>query len=496
MTKARTARPGRGGAAALLLLLLTACGGPATGGATPSGTAAAPRSAPTSAPGPAPVSATPTAAPTPAKDNWWRVPALLHLAPATDSTKHSDRYQAEYLLENPDDPPRDVKHVFDLTSLRGRVEIGSLGEGLNCTRQGYVVTCPELSRKSSGMPFWLRAVPGASVGEAGRIDLAIHQKSGPPLRRTTRVVIGSPVFLKAPVKQSPDLNSGSPVALNPEFAYRGDLSVTGVTVQLELTGADFAGRHSNCRYEQGGTAEAGAPTPTVAECDFDTTVTDGRTYRLPEPLRAALATGAKDSGALPATSGTLTYSAWPTGAPDARQGLRPDAPRGEGPALRLEEAAGGSGPAELTEKYRGGLEFGITPGKEVAGAAPDYEAPPLVIKGRLGEKVSVQVPAALLHKGGHTTTTHRELLLTLPEGVTPLPQRGEDLPSEDTFCGDRGPQKVQCHLDIYGNPGFLEARIDRLVPGATGRVDFVPGEAGGDGNPSNDHAPITVEITG
>ncbi|MFD3513867.1 hypothetical protein [Streptomyces sp. NPDC058657] len=484
-------------ATALFLLLLSACGRADDGGPERKPASDTPVHAPVTTPAPAlsPASGDGT-------DDWWRVPDRLHIPSVDDSTTYNGRYKAEYVQVNTTDPTRDVKNVDDATPLKERLEIGP-GLGKGCTRRDYVVTCPATAERQSGPPFWLRARPGAPRGEAGRINLSVHRKEGPPLTRSTRVLIGSPLFLKRPVRRSPDRVPGSSFDLNPEFVYRGDLPVTGVTVQLEIKGADFRDRHGNCRYE---TLPAEiVPPVTLAECDFPaTTVTDGEVYRLPEPLAAVVSTTAKKSDGLPADSGSLTYSVWPTGAPDERIGLRPDAPRGKGPALRLEKAPSGPGgtePSELTETYRGGLEFVNTLGKEVAAAEIDLEAPPIVVKGRIGEEISLAVPAAIAHQGGYTTTRNRELLVTLPEGVTPLPQRGEDLPSEAGFCGDAGPQKVRCYLDTYGNPDSLHARIDRLVPGATGRVELT-GEDHRTGksqkiddNPANDHAVTTVEIT-
>ncbi|MFI5803810.1 hypothetical protein [Streptomyces sp. NPDC051561] len=470
------------GTAAALLLLLTACG------ATPDGKP------------PTPDTRTGQAD----SDDWWRVPALLHLPSAAASTAYNGRYRAEYVQVRGSDPDRDVRHVYDLTPLKDRLEIGSLGEGLHCTRQGYVVTCPS-PRYGNSPPFWLRARPGAPVGEAGRIELRIQRKNGPPLVRTTQVVIGSTQFLKKPLRKSPDQRPGTVFTLNPAFAYRGELPVRGVTVQLTATTADFATRHSNCRYERH------APTRvTVAECDFGTTVTDGSAYRLPDPLGAVIDPAARGDDGLPVAEGTLTYSAWPTGAPDEHQGLNPDAEHGDGPALRLEEITPGSGgtadgsgsggttdPAGLTEKSRGGLAFASTLGTEVRAAEPDYEAPPLVLRGRPGEKVSVPLPPAIVHRGGYVSTRPRPLLLILPEGVTPLLEKPQDLPSDAGYCLAEG-RRLKCLLDRNDAPAPLDVRIDRLVPGAKGRVVLLAEDPRSgqhrkaDGNPANDTAPLTV----
>ncbi|MFD3515400.1 hypothetical protein [Streptomyces sp. NPDC058657] len=440
-------------------------------------------------------SAAPTVRPFPL-----RVPSTHYVPSAEDSGKYTRGFLADFVGDE-NLIKADDRVTYDLTALRGRLEL-SPDIGLHCRKEDFRIECPTSAVNRAGSPFQLRALPGTPRGEAGRISVTATRRSGPPVTRTVQVVVGSPKFRKPSPARRLGMHPRSTVQVEPVFSYKGDLTLTqGVTVLVKADGASLKKTHRNCRYDS-------LAAPTVAECEFPGPLTDGTTRRLTEPVEATVDTAARGGG-IP-THGSLMYSAWPTGTPDEYEGLPDDALHGTDPPLTL-------APADEAPRTTGTAPGGVTFTTSYQEAKTDWEAPPVTLRGRPGQRVELEIPTMKWHLLDRPGQAPHAVRLVLPEGTTAhlspppssAPEPGSDQPTSDhqPFCSRElgegtgaelrtGPATtVLCYPGIGRSLPTLTVSLDRRVDGAEGRIETLPADQADDPNPSNNSAPVHVEFT-
>ncbi|UKY51347.1 hypothetical protein [Streptomyces inhibens] len=226
---------------------------------------------------------------------------------------------------------------------------------------------------------------------------------------------------------------------------------------------DTPGTPNNCYY---------AKHHRTIFCEFPNAVPVGAGYETAKPLPEVFGHSL--------VRGAYTYSVWPLGDPPAHtEDYKAQYERGREPALGLEPVAVG------TLKGGGELRF------VSAGYADraDWGIKGITLRGRIGEYAVAAIPAP--------TGLAQRVRVEVPQGTTFAPltrEEREGLPSESDYCSrDQEDGNIYC-----SNANWfvtLRVRIDRRVEGAEGRIS-VPEPANGDTNPSNNTAPIKLEITG
>ncbi|WP_405585832.1 hypothetical protein [Streptomyces sp. NBC_01190] len=358
-----------------------------------------------------------------------------------------------------------VKATFDLSSLQGKVSVDVRA----CTAHELVLTCDlgDFYQRTELTPFTLTALAGTPVGDAGPIGLTVTAGNAPTVSATTEVIVGRPKLTVGP-DTSTELTAGT-ASVTPEFGNRGDLPVTqGITLSVYGQGNTTA-RYTNCRYDR-------TDRPTRAECAFDEPLAPGDAYR----TDGAFAYTA-DSAPL---GFDVSYGVAPTGDALPYTSLPANAPHGTVEPLRL-IAIDGAGLVEHASSQHTFLPAG--------GVHVDYAAVGFTIKGKVGDSFRVRVPYPTTDNGAGLGLVKGPLKVTMPPGTRALVGFYQ---GEEAYCvpGRQG-RTATCPFGPEPFGTYLQLRIDRKVPGASGTIT-VESAAGIDRNPANDTAVIKLVVTG
>ncbi|MEU3541991.1 hypothetical protein [Streptomyces paromomycinus] len=220
--------------------------------------------------------------------------------------------------------------------------------------------------------------------------------------------------------------------------------------------------HDNCYYM----------VDRMVFCEFPGAVPVGAAYETAEPLPWV-------TSGFNRVEGSYRYSVWPLDdpPPGVRDYKKMDE-RGSGPALGLVPVA--------ADSLKGGGELRFAPPSR---ARADWSVKGITLRGRVGEYVSVAMEDA--GSGGG------KVRVDLPPGTSFAPlsrEEREGTPSEQYTCG-RDDLDGQLYCSNEPNYISLRVRIDRQVEGAVGKVS-VREPIRGDTDPTNNSAPIKLEVTG
>ncbi|GAU66564.1 hypothetical protein SSP35_03_02120 [Streptomyces sp. NBRC 110611] len=283
-------------------------------------------------------------------------------------------------------------------------------------------------------------------------------------------------------------------SLTPAFGNTGPVAAPhGVVMRVTVTDARFdtgVGFPRNCyrgQYKR------------TLFCEFPNPVSVGAAYETAEPLPEVY-------GRHYAVMGSYTYAVWPLGDPPAHtEDYKAEYEQGTLPALGLKPVAigtlngrdgeqqdgqdgqdrqDGGDRQDSGERQRGGELRFVSHG--YADKA-DWGIEGIKLRGRVGEYAEASIPAP--------TGAAQEVRIEVPEGTTfaPLTRwEREGLPSEIDYCTrDEEDGNIYCsNVNWFVT---LRVRIDRRVEGAEGRIS-VAEPADGDTDPSNNAAPIKLEV--
>ncbi|MFB6435278.1 hypothetical protein ACFCVY_00630 [Streptomyces sp. NPDC056411] len=402
--------------------------------------------------------------------------AAYFLAP-NGTGQESDRYQTVLYAENPrGSGERNAESVvahYDLSSLKGKVTIRRVGGG--CTRRDWTVSCRAGSfyQQTSLFPFALRPVKGVPVGAAGEVEERITSANAGTVTHVRQVYVGRPDLRTdrhAPYTL-PRSQRGPLPPLTPAFGNRGEIAVPGgFVLAVSLSEGTFTGeRYRNCSYNRDNTA---------AHCRFTGQLPPGKAFETDGPFR-----GATDPCCW--VKGSYRYSLWPAGdPPEYGSGPSPEDRRGDGRVLGLKpiDIAG------LPDNGDGVLEF-TSEGKPEA----DWTIDGITLRGRIGEQLTVPVPSARNRGPDKPDRRPTAVEMTLPQGVTLVPPQPDEQAEEEYCRYASDGRTVRCTQ----NPPWssLRVRIDEKVQDARGTLRVVEPADSVDPDPSDDTAPITVQIT-
>ncbi|MFD7665169.1 hypothetical protein [Streptomyces sp. NPDC059788] len=258
--------------------------------------------------------------------------------------------------------------------------------------------------------------------------------------------------------------------LTPAFSNTGTATASrGVALRVDLENAAFLSSgssavHDNCYYGLSGE---------TVTCEFPDAVPAGAAYETAGPLPEV-------TGSYGRVEGAYKYAVWPLDdPPPGDEDYKAHSVRGTGPALGLVPVA--------ADTLKGGGELRFAPPAHSRRA--DWSVKGITLRGRVGEYVSVEV-AGIGHGDG-------KVRVELPPGTSFAPlsrAEREGTPSEVDTCAR---DDLDGHLYCDGRHPFvtLRVRIDRRVQGAEGRVS-VREPIEGDTDPTNNSAPVKLEITG
>ncbi|MFI1168077.1 hypothetical protein ACH4UM_31900 [Streptomyces sp. NPDC020801] len=401
--------------------------------------------------------------------------ASYFLAPG-GKAEDFNRYETILYAQNPrgrnELAAKDVVAVYDLSSLKGKVTIRRVGAG--CTRKDWTVTCTtrDFYQQTYLDPFALSSARGAKTGPAGEVQERITSSNAGTVRHTRRVCIGKPDLLMAKHEPStiPRSRRGFLPPLTPAFGNRGQVSPPGgFVLAVSLSQGTLAGeKYSNCFYTPDGKA---------AYCRFSGDLSPGTAFETDGPFR-----GATDPCCW--VKGAYSYRVWPTGNPPGYgAGPSPQDRPGTGRRLGLKPIG-----IDTLPNGPGVLEFSSAGEPEA-----DWTIDGITLRGRIGEQLTVAVPSAR-NLGPDKPDRHPTLAeVTLPEGVTLVPPQPDEQ-AEEEYCryANEG-RTVRCTQ----NPpwSYLRVRIDKEVRDARGTITVIDPTDSADPNPSNNTAPIKVQIT-
>ncbi|MFD7668396.1 hypothetical protein [Streptomyces sp. NPDC059788] len=302
------------------------------------------------------------------------------------------------------------------------------------------------------------------------MKVTVTSANAPTVRHTTHIVMGAPVLTARQDKPLTGVEPGSELRVTPAFGNKGDTAIgDSFIVELWTEEATLRRQYSNCRYDK-------AVSPTRAQCELPGPLPVGAAYETDGPLTAVV-----DETAMYGKVYTTVLRAHD---PLNNTLLPASAPRGTGGPLGVRPVDGsgddfipsGYGKAEMAG---GELSFSTN-------QINDVQAIGFTIKGKVGKVFDTQVPYPRNYDGG-------VLRLKLPEGVTLVPVKPENHPSEVSYCeyADQEHGLAHCSGRLDGG-AWLRARIDKRVPGAQGGIS-ASSDPEIDPNQENNTAPVKVE---
>ncbi|MEU6965280.1 hypothetical protein [Streptomyces chrestomyceticus] len=370
---------------------------------------------------------------------------------------------------------KNVKVTIDLAALKGKARVAWENTGSHCKRSGSVMTCAlgDIQQGALFTPFNLLPEPNAALGPAGDMNITVTSTNAPTVRHTTHVVMGAPVLTARQSKPLTEVQPGSELRVTPAFGNKGDTAIDdSFLVLLTAEEATLRTQYGNCRYDK-------AVAPTKALCELPGPLPAGAAVETDGPLTAVV-----DKTAM---YGKVHYTVLRAHDPLDNTLLPASSPRGTGGPLGVRPVDGGGDDFTPSAYWKaemagGTLDFSTN-------QINDLQAVGFTIKGKIGQVVDTQVPYPRNFKG--------ELIrVKLPAGVSLVPIKEGDHPSEDSYCGyaPQGNGLVHCYGTLDRNT-YLRARIDKRVPGAQGSVS-ADSDPAIDPNQENNTAPVKVEYVG
>ncbi|MGW2820113.1 hypothetical protein ACWC24_03800 [Streptomyces sp. NPDC001443] len=342
----------------------------------------------------------------------------------------------------------DGRVTVDVSGLAGVAEVAWPD---NCApdEAGTVAVCDTgdvSTRPDTQVSLKVRAVAGAALGAQGTIGYSAEATGGPdgalvnPGGFTTSVTVGSgPDLGFGAPKNTTGVAPGTELTVPTSVTNTGNETAHGFSVRLWATyGLDVVTRYPQCTYT-GPDDSGSAPPATRVTCSFDTDVAPGETVELPEPLRLAVNNRALTE--------RFDYEV---------------------------EPGDGAGDLDTSDNYR---TWSIA-----ADNTADFAARGTVVSGAAGDTVTATVGFADLgpawvgnvSSGDPVAVVH----FYLPEGTTAtsVPRTCRN---GWTSGDDPAAVHYACTLPIWTQPGLdvtfpFTLRVDRVVPGATGRVVVRP----------------------
>jgi hypothetical protein len=387
----------------------------------------------------------------------------------------ANRYTTILYAENPPGrdelDAKDVKAVYDLSSLEGKVTID--GVAGNCSRTDWTVACTlgDFYQQTYVDPFVLHSVKGVPVGEAGAVKERITSSNAGTVEHTRRVFIGKPdirVGTHAPYT-IPESERGSLPPITPAFGNDGQVALPGplvLSVHLSWGAGTFTGeKYSNCFY---------SPDGRDAHCRFDQDLPPAAAFETDGAFRGTTDPCCRVKGA-------YTYAVWSTrNPPEYRTDPFEAGRKGDGRVLGLKPV----GIDTLPGRVEGTMEY-VSAGEWQA----DWTVDGITLRGKVGQTVEVPVPSARNLGPDEPEQRVEHLEVTLPEGVTLVPQPHEEI----EYCQyAQDGRTAVCTQDSQWS--YLKVRIDKKVEGARGTVKVVLPEGSADPDLSNNTAPVTLEI--
>ncbi|MFD3518968.1 hypothetical protein [Streptomyces sp. NPDC058653] len=369
----------------------------------------------------------------------------------------------------------DGRLTVDVSGLAGVAEVAWPE---NCVPGGSTAVCsvPEVPTLTDDyeeqVRLKVRALPGTVSGAQGKITYEATAKGGPDGELVapqnsfdTTVTVGSGPDLRV---LRPDkllgVRPGSSLTAPFSVTNNGNEAAQGFSVQMWGTyGLHFATKYPQCVYTSTGGEGEAAPMTTVT-CAFDTVVAPGATVELPAPLRLDVAEHALYE--------LLGYSVEPgAGAVD----IQADDNYGDWPI----EAVNTADFAVRGDTVRG------RPGSTVTAELRFLNRGPAWV-GHVGSGDPAAVVSFHVPKGTVTTA--------VPDLCEPRERDGA--PLEERL----GAPRYDCYLPLWVARDSktvlpFQLEIDRVVPGATGKVVAHPGYGPSfpfDPKPRNNTAQVVV----
>ncbi|WP_406093500.1 peptidase [Streptomyces sp. NBC_01013] len=400
----------------------------------------------------------------------------LHPYPATGTAQKAT---LDFTVDNPSEDEEngtfgeEYTVRFDLSGIAGVADVSFSNEGSSdCETTGTTATChdwgifPGLSTLAE---LELTAAKGSKDGDSGTIEVTAEAEGATFRSFSAHVGIGGPdlSMKRLPFRTNLEPGDSQPVPIT--FTNNGTRAADGVLLTLRHSrGMAFTERYRNCEYSEGEPGSAFPGDWATALCTFDGSYEPGATYTLAEPLTVQATPRALydtflyriaegGAAALAAERGGTRYSS------------------GTGAALTLRKA-----PAARTadlDPYDNQQEVDF----RTANSA-DFAAYGARAEGAAGDSVEVTVgfrnrgPAWVgnIRSGEDVATVD----ITVPEGATVLDKpascrgvtadggyRENQKAAPRYFCST--PMSVNEDTD-FALP--FELKIDKVVPGASGKV--------------------------
>ncbi|MFF3782587.1 hypothetical protein [Streptomyces sp. NPDC001933] len=408
---------------------------------------------------------------------WIQAPSEQKLTPG-GSTSEGSPLDIGLYHDNDNFAVTDGRLSVDISGVAGVADVSWPD---NCAPTGTTAVCtvPEVpvmgEAYSPQVHLTVRAADGAEPGAQGRITYAAVATGGPdgtleaPLDSfDTTVSVGSAPDLSlgeiAPVK---NLQPGAVRTVPFAVTNKGSERSEGLTATFTASyGLDFLTEYTECAYSTTGGDYAPM---SQATCSFDQVIEPGDSFTLPTPLRVALAAHAYTE--------RLDISVEP-----------------------------GNGATDLSD------EDNYTIAAFGAVNTADFAAQGAQVTGGVGETVTAELgfrnngPAWIGNLGSGDPVAAVDF--TVPEGATVTNAPADCEPR--TLSGGYYPQRTgaprySCEMPYWALPDTtrslpFQLRIDRVVPGATGRVMLTTGGSSPatfpfDPQPANNAAQLVLNAT-
>ncbi|WP_405697358.1 hypothetical protein OHA99_21805 [Streptomyces coelicoflavus] len=374
--------------------------------------------------------------------------------------------------------------TIDATALKGFAKVGL---PRSCDVDGLVAVCrsSSLYPGASYNPYWsvrLDLLDSAEAGDHGTVKVTGEGEGLAFNEHTVDVLVGGPELLQKKLPAQPEgFEAGDTYRAPLGFRNVGAMSAHGVVLRLAGSrGLSFPDSYDNCSYAEENKDNL-IRYRQVALCTFEGDFEPGAAYELSEPI------GVKTADF--ALGDIFSYGFDAIGAEGADT-LRAGGGHRQGSGETLTLKPVGSGQSGDYTKYAEiDLATGNTYDLDLTGAR---------VAGEQGETVTVDVglsnhgPAWLgsLRAGGE------------PIGFTVrIPEGASVVESPCRPVNDETPDEYLCFADTP----FLEddartfpfkLRIDKVVPGAKGKISLPDFDNPREGDPSNDTGWIVLNGTG
>ncbi|MEU9594619.1 hypothetical protein AB0D84_33530 [Streptomyces sp. NPDC048193] len=381
-------------------------------------------------------------------------------------------------------PNNGYRITIDATALKGFAKVGLPS---SCDVDGLIAVCQSSSLYPGDVynPYWsvrLDLLDSAAAGDHGTVKVTGEGEGLQFNEHTVDVLVGGPELLQKKLPAEPaGFEAGDTYTAPLGFRNVGAMPAHGVVLRLAGTrGISFPESYDNCTYAEENKDNL-IRYRHVALCTFEGDFTPGTAYALSEPIAAKTADFAL---------GDIFSYGFDAIGTEGADALRADAGhrQGTGRTLALEPVGGGQS-GDYTKYAEIDLATKNTYDLDLTGAR---------VAGEQGQTVTVDVglsnhgPAWVgsLRAGGEPIG----FTVQIPEGATVV----------ESPCRPKSGGTTSEYLCFAGTP-FLEndartfpfkLRIDKVVPGAKGKIYLPDFENPWEGDPSNDTGWIVLNGTG